>query len=52
MGRLEAREFAARNDILAGGSWVQLQTRFALRSPEQQEFLLAGIRLATGEKAA
>jgi TolB-like protein len=53
MGRLdEARDFAARNDIVAGGSWVQLRTRFAVRNPEQQEFLLAGIALATGGKVA
>ena len=52
MGRLDqAREFAARNDIVAGGSWVQLLTRFAVGNPEEQEFLFAGLRLATGEKA-
>jgi adenylate cyclase len=49
MGRLdEAREFAARNDIVAGGSWVHLKSRLNRHDPEQQEFLLASIRLATG----
>ena len=49
MGRLkEAREFAARNDILPDGRWVQLLSRFAVGNVGRREFLLAGLRMATG----
>lgn len=49
MGRLkEAREFAARNDILPDGKWVQLLSRFAVGNVGRREFLLAGLRMATG----
>jgi adenylate cyclase len=51
MGRLdEAREFAARNDIVPGGKWGQLRSRFAVGDSNRCEYLLAGLRMATGEQ--
>jgi adenylate cyclase len=48
MGRLdEARAFAARNTIRAGGPWLAIGQM--LGNPEDRELTLSGLRLATGE---
>jgi len=48
MGRLdEARDFAARQGILAGGQWLKIGSIYG--DPDQRELLLSGLRLATAE---
>jgi adenylate cyclase len=50
MGRLdEAREFATRHSIGLNIEWLKLASMFG--TPERREFLISGLRLATGEQA-